>query len=73
MGRTTDRVADEALVNKMNEQNLGTVFGPTLFEDRPTGRAGAPPAPAEMALATFGNGNDVVEQLLRIWPHLGLA
>jgi hypothetical protein len=67
------RVADEAHVNKMNEQNLGTVFGPTLFEDRPTGRVGAPPAAAELALATFGNGNDVVEQLLRNWPHMGVA
>ena len=52
----------------MNEHNLGTVFGPTLFGD-----GASTPAQSTSQLtsvAGFGSGNDVVEQLLLCWPYM---
>jgi len=58
-----DSVAQHAAENKMDEHNLGTVFGPTLVNE--------PQTPATMANpAGMGSGAEVVERLLKLWPYV---
>ena len=64
LGAAGNRVAEAQAVNKMSEQNLGTVFGPTLFSDAVNTDS------MTLGAIGFGSGNDVVEQLLLCWPYL---